>query len=224
MSDVNIGQAFWLTAGLPPSMRLRDFRATNRGDLILVAIMLPVCEAFKFSKFLCPSDDSGRVHIISGSRRSRKPWRDSAHELDATAWRRSSLICPTWWLACACTCFEFSCRVDTLPVICRSFFMARPRTLSQPSTDGPRPMLASLSWHRHLCGFRASSSSERCSWGLGVTSRSVAQEEPWKSDLKQQYFLEKDNKGNSWLKSREGYLACELMLRCCCWQLEWGLL
>ena len=35
LSDEQVGMCFWLVAGLPPYMRLRDFRASSRGELKL---------------------------------------------------------------------------------------------------------------------------------------------------------------------------------------------
>lgn len=35
LTDEQVGMCFWLCAGLPPYLRLKDFRASNRGELCL---------------------------------------------------------------------------------------------------------------------------------------------------------------------------------------------
>lgn len=40
LSDDEIAQAFWLSTGFPPQLRLKDLRAKDRGELKLVQIQM----------------------------------------------------------------------------------------------------------------------------------------------------------------------------------------
>ena len=59
LSDEGISMAFWLCTGYSPTMRLRDMRASSRGDLTLslfiygmVGVYLCVCDVHGFVKVM----------------------------------------------------------------------------------------------------------------------------------------------------------------------------